>query len=145
MSIFLVYVWWSNFVQYNVKFFALQHVSIFNDLHRPWECLIQCLLPERVLRIFWTGLMRWLRGWKETRCEVFFSWSFPTRQINFQRGHFSEQSILHLNGKFYFSSDSSIFIFCFILFFTPPFLWYGFKFEHDPWVSVKTLGAKLSP
>lgn len=39
----LAYVWCSSFVQYIVlgKVFALQHVSIFNDLHRPWECLRQ--------------------------------------------------------------------------------------------------------
>lgn len=32
------------------NFLHFQHLSISNDLHRPWECLIQCILPEWV---FW--------------------------------------------------------------------------------------------
>jgi len=78
----LVYVWCSSFVQYIVlvQFFALQHVSIFNDLHRPRKCLIQCLLPNEY--------------WAILRC--------PGDQTSwftiFQRGNFSEQSISHLTS-----------------------------------------------
>lgn len=41
----LLSVWCSSFVHDISFFFALHNVSIFDDLHTPWECLIQCFLP----------------------------------------------------------------------------------------------------
>lgn len=35
---------------FSFNFLHFRHVSISNDLHWPWECLILCILPEWVLR-----------------------------------------------------------------------------------------------
>lgn len=65
-----------------LNFLHFRHVSISNDLHRPWECLIQCILPEWVLRNFdRKDEMVW--KWKEAWCEVFFSEVFQvTRWVD---------------------------------------------------------------
>lgn len=143
----LVYVWCSSFVQYIVlvKFFALQHVSIFNDLHRPWECLIQCILPERVLSNY-DRQDEMVRKWKEMRCEVFFSEvSQLTRWVDL----LISKEATSQNKAFCTSPQWNIYfflfsLFCFPILFSYFSIFFGMvnKFELNPSLSFKTLGTK---
>ena len=89
------------------------------------------------------GKMKWLGNERKCGVRFFFLWSFPGDQTrwftNFQRGNFSEQSILHLTSMEHLSLISYFLLFCFLyfVFFLLHFLWYGFTFEHDPSVSFK--------
>lgn len=101
------------------NFLHFQHVSILNDLHRPWECLIQCILPEWVL----TGKMRWLGN--NVQCDVFFPQGEQTSWFtNFQRGIFSEQSILHLTSMEHLSPLNFFDLFLCFCSLTPPILYH---------------------
>lgn len=125
------HVWCSSFVQYIVlvKVFALHNVSIFNDLHRPWECLIQCVLPEWVLRNFYRQ-DEMVRKWKEMWCEVFFS---EVSRVTSQVDLLISKEATTQNKAFCTSPQWNIYLFflfcCFpflFSFFTPPFslVWY---------------------
>lgn len=94
------------------------------------------------------GKMKWLGNERKCGVRFFFLWSFPGDQTrwftNFQRGNFSEQSILHLTSMEHLSFFIFLFLlFCFLYFafFLLHFLWYGITFEHDPSVSFKSLGT----
>lgn len=112
-------------------------LSIFNDLCRPWECLIQCLLPEWVLSNFDRQDKMEMEG--NTVC--FFSAVFQvTSQVDlliFQRHSVSEQSSLHLTTVEHLSVlvlfvSLSVFLFS---------LLHVIKFKHDPSATFETAGT----
>lgn len=113
----------------------------------PGNALFNVFCQNEYWAILRWGNMRWLGNERKRGVRVFLFWSFPGDQTswltNFQRGNFSEQSILHLT-----SMERLSFLIFFILlpvcvFLLLHFLWYGIMFEHDPSVSCKILGTKF--
>lgn len=110
------------------NFLHFQHLSISNDLHRPWECLIQCILPEWV---FWKDFF------DRKDLIFFFPCGFPEQTkwfTFFQRGNFSEQSILHHTSmeQFLFLILLSVFVFFPLSF-------------HSVWWQVRTWSFGIFP
>lgn len=125
---------------------------LLNFLHfNMYPSLMTSTDPENALfnvfcqKEYWailTGKMRWL-GNERKRAVRFSYLKFPRRWFtNFQRGNFSEQSILHLTSMEHLSLLISFIFLPIFIFFLLHFLRYGVKFEHDPSVSFKRLATK---
>lgn len=96
----------------------------------PGNALFNVFCQNEYWAILRWGNMRWLGNERKRGVRVFLFWSFPGDQTswltNFQRGNFSEQSILHLTSMEHLSFLYFLYFASCLCFLTPPFslVWY---------------------
>lgn len=109
------------------NFLHFQHLSISNDLHRPWECLIQCILPEWV---FWKDFF-------DRKDLIFFPAVFQNRQnyLLFSKEATSQNKAFCTTPQW----NSFLFLFCFLFLFFSPLSF------HSVWWQVRTWSFGIFP